>query len=218
MRLFERLKAFQGTENEVILNEQFEQLAPAFLYGGYLQVRNDYKIFIRTLEFYFHSEKENGIHDPIVYHRNTCGLNNVPYFPIMTLHAHTSGFDITFENSKEQYRASALIRAYEIKGSNDKYLKWEKTPNNKWMFIEKEEYQFNTQSTYLYTIMNGFDMGYGSGIKWIDKQRPEGEPIKKTRSNVFKSLNTFEYKPCIDENGQKVKCTRKWSFTRTEEV
>lgn len=219
MQLIEQLKLFQETDNELILEEQFDKLASTFLYGGYLQVRNEYKVFIRTVEFYYHSEKENGIHDPIVYHRNKQGLLHVPYFPIMTLHAHTSGFDITFENPINKYRASALIRAYEIKTLDNGYLKWEKVQDNKWMFIEKKEYQFNTQSTYLYSILNGFDIGYGGGIQWIDEERPKGTPIKRTRSNVFKSLNAFEYKPfIIDKSGQKVKCTRKWSFTRTEKV
>lgn len=59
--------------------------------------------YIRTVEFYFHSEKPNGIHDPIVYHRNIRDLEGnlmekVPYFPIMSLHAHSSGYDITFES------------------------------------------------------------------------------------------------------------------------
>ena len=32
----------------------------------------------------------------------------------MALHAHNSGIDITFENEKMKYRASALIREYEV--------------------------------------------------------------------------------------------------------
>ena len=72
--LINELERFDKEIDDVIsdseLNAVFGKLAPAFLYGGYIQVRNDYKIYIRTVEFYFHSEKENGVHDPIVYHRN----------------------------------------------------------------------------------------------------------------------------------------------------
>lgn len=39
----------------------FRELAPSFLYGGYIQVRVDYEVYIRTVEFYFHSEKADGV-------------------------------------------------------------------------------------------------------------------------------------------------------------
>lgn len=73
-KLIEELKGFEKNINEVTneieLQYLFEKLAPAFLYGGYIKVRDDYRIYVKTVEFYFHSENENGIHDPIVYHRN----------------------------------------------------------------------------------------------------------------------------------------------------
>ena len=43
--------------NETELQNIFKELAPAFLYGGYIKVREDYQVYIRTVEFYFHSEK-----------------------------------------------------------------------------------------------------------------------------------------------------------------
>ena len=58
--LIESLKLFQAKVNgQTTLEEltaEFEKLAPIFLYGGYINVRNDYHIYIRTVEFYFHSE------------------------------------------------------------------------------------------------------------------------------------------------------------------
>ena len=122
MTLKEHLSRFNGAPDVESLQRMFEELAPVFLYGGYLQVRDDYHLFIRTVEFYYHSEKADGIHDPIVYHRNGRNLHVVPYFPLMTLHAHASGFDITFENEEGAYRSSALIRAYEVKDKEGKYL------------------------------------------------------------------------------------------------
>ena len=98
MRLESILSQFKETSDEKELQNSFRALAPAFLYGGYIQVREDYQIYIRTVEFYYHSEKKDGVHDPIVYHRNGRIMESVPYFPLMTLHAHNSGFDITFES------------------------------------------------------------------------------------------------------------------------
>ena len=212
--LIEKLNEFgknaKDLSDEAKLQKLFEDLAPAFLYGGYIQVRSEYKVYIRTVEFYFHSENDDGIHDPIVYHRNGRGLKEVPYFPIMSLNAHNSGYDITFE-SKDNYRASALIRSYEVKSIDEKYyFKWDKA---KKMFVKIEEYAFNNQSTYLYTLLNGFSLENGNDIKWVDFPRTEYEPIKKTRQNVFKSESEKEY---IPQKGKK--CNRLWSFTREERV
>ena len=64
MKLKETLSSFKGATNEKDLQLRFQELAPAFLYGGFIQIRNDYKVYIRTVEFYFHSEMPDGIHDP----------------------------------------------------------------------------------------------------------------------------------------------------------
>ena len=213
-RLIDALKDFETTANKVSneteLQSLFKRLAPVFLYGGYINVRNDYKVYIRTVEFYFHSEKENGIHDPIVYHRNGRDLEKAPYFPLMFLHAHTSGFDITFENEFEEYRASALIRAYEVISNDGLYLKWDST---KRMFGKYTDYRYNTQSTYLYTLLNGFSLGNSNDIEWVDSPRKSKINLGKLRQNVFQSKSEFVYNPI---NGQK--CERKWSFTREEYV
>ncbi len=206
--LKEKLKDFERKINENIMEDKllefFEELAPAFLYGGYIKVRDDYKVYIRTVEFYFHSEKPNGVHDPIVYHRDGKGLDKVPYFPIMTLHSHDSGFDITFESESKKYRASALIRAYEVK-HNNKYLEW----NKKDMFTCNPEYKFNTQSLYLRKLLNGFSLSKDNEIQWKDEPREQSLlMIKKKRKNVYQ----------YDATGNKIKCDRLWSFTRVEQV
>ena len=208
--LIESLKQFEEkantVSNETELQSIFKELAPAFLYGGYIQVHDEYRVFIRTVEFYFHSEKENGIHDPIVYHRNGKDFVNVPYFPLMTLHAHSSGFDITFESEAEQYRASALIRTYEVKDKDGKYMVWNK---EKSMFEETTEYGYNTQSTYLYALLNGFSLGNNNNVKWIDAPRKQSSSaMEKKRQNVYQ----------FDSERNKVKCNRNWSFTRIEQV
>jgi len=212
-KLFDELKKFNDTVgiiDESALQEKFRELAKTFLYGGYIQVNKDYKVYIRTVEFYFHSEKESGIHDPIVYHRNGRNMKKVPYFPLMSLHAHKSGFDITFEKEGE-YRASALIRSYEVKNKKGSlYLKWD---SKEGMFVESSEYKYNKQSTCLYELLNGFSLGNGNNIKWKDFPTARTKEItEKTRQNVFQSKSDWEY---IKTDK---KCERKWSFTREETI
>lgn len=220
--LIKSLEWFEKETNvvntEVDLQKIFCKLAPAFLYGGYIQVRDNYKVYIRVVEFYFHSEKEHGIHDPIVYHRNRRDadgkvLVEVPYFPLMTLHAHASGFDITFENEQGEYRASALIRAYEVKNKNGEYLKWKKNENGKYMFIQSSQYEYNTQSTCLYELLNGFSLGNDNDIKWVDSPREPSILKGKPRQNVFQSTSEYIYNKVEGE-----RCKRLWSFTREEQV
>ena len=187
------------------LEKKFNELARIFLYGGYIKVRNDYEIYIRTVEFYFHSEKEGvGIKDPIVYHRNDRDVKgDVPYFPFMSLHAHASGLDITFEKEKE-FRASALIRSYEVKDirpevkdNYEKYLKWDKTKKK---FVPSDKKSNITQSTYLYTLLNGFALGAVNEeniIKWNDF--PE-EQIKVYEIDAYPRINVAEY--MRNENGK----------------
>ena len=170
--LKKKLEDFEKQINENTKEEDlqtlFEKLAPAFLYGGYIQVRNDYKVYIRTVEFYFHSEKTNGVHDPIVYHRNNRYIEgDVPFFPLMSIHAHASGFDITFENKEKQYRASALIRAYEIWDiSRKNYIVYDKTIQ-KFRDFKENDNVINGQSTYLYDFLNGFNK---KSVCWVNEK------------------------------------------------
>ena len=215
-KLIEKLNEF----NEIIngeskmedIHRMFEELAPVFLYGGYIKVREDYKVYIKTVEFYYHSEKVDGIHDPIVYHRNGRDLKETPYFPLMSLHAHNSGFDITFEKVGE-YRASALIRSYEVIAKDGSYLKWEKVGNRS-MFVKHVEYECNEQSTYLYALLNGFTLGNNNNdITWEDDLRVSKSVQGKPRKNVFQSESDWEYKPIKGK-----RCERNWSFSRDEQI
>ena len=212
--LIDALNQFQEevkvVKNETELSTIFKKLAPNFLYGGYIQVNNDYKVFIRTVEFYFHSEKDDGIHDPIVYHRNGRDMETIPYFPLMTLNAHASGFDITFENEAGHYRASALIRSYEVKNKVDEYLTWDK---KECKFVNTKEYGYNKQSTYLYALLNGFPLGKDNGILWVDSPRESKVVPGKPRQNVFHYDENNGFFSKTEE-----RCKREWSFTREEQV
>ena len=220
MDLIDTLKEFEKNINKIHSKEDLQKifyndLAPAFLYGGYIKVREDFKVYIKTVEFYFHSEKSDGIHDPIMYHRNIRNpygtiISEVPYFQIMSLNSHDSGYDITFESEKEQYRASVLIRSYEVKTKDGQYLEWDK----KSMFVKHPTYKFNTQSLYLRKLLNGFSLGNNNDIKWVDSSTKQTKELKvKTRQNVLKSKSDFVYDKIIGE-----KCTRNWSFTREDEI
>ena len=214
-KLKEVLEGFKPEFKSELDNDCFKGLAEAFLYGGYISVsdheKERYRIFIRTVEFYCHYEGEEKDlpRDPIVYHRNGRYIEGeVPYFPLMSFHAHASGYDITFENKNLQLRSSALIRAYEVYDVIRKtYLHYDR---EKKLFVscDASKDRVNKQSTYLYNFLNGFS---GYNIKWIDTIRNKSENFKVApRQNVYK----------YDEAGNKLKekDTRPWSFTRLDEI
>ena len=213
------LKRFKP-DSEAELDIRFMRLAEVFLYGGYISVSDykeeRYRIFIRTVEFYCHYEgdKKDLPKDPIVYHRNGHYVEGeVPYFPLMSFHAHSSGYDITFENQDLQLRSSALIRAYEVYDIKQK----------KWLFYDTKDRVFkltditrvNKQSTYLYNFINGFG---GNNIEWVDTPIPAQHHDLKSapRQNVYK-YDMHENK-IADANGKYIKDDRKWSFTRLDEI
>lgn len=220
MSLIKQLRNFRGAETVDNLTVLFERLSHSFLYGGYYNIGGKYRIYIRTVEFYFHSEKssDTSIKDPIVYHRNNRYVEgSVPYFPIMALHAHSSGFDITFENKNMQYRASALIRAYEVYDIDNHYFLEYDTKVTKFIPCKGNKNRINTQSTYLYNFLNGFEK---DNIKWNDESTFQVKEIaQKARKNIYKSKSQIDYIPEIDSStGQKIKDERKWSFSRMDKT
>ncbi len=233
--LKERLEAFQawtkskGRDLSIEdLDEEFKDLAKWFLYGGYIsvgvqnnkEVEERYRIYITTVEFYFHCEDGSvyKIEDPIVYHQNRKVPGNrkgekvieeFPYFPLMTLHAHASGYDITFENGEEgeKYRASALIRKYNV-------LVVESDGKTKEIPEER--------STYLYDYLNGFSLLGETHIKWMDKADFDAEnsevPIKRKRKNVYryKMDDDGNYKLESEKKSVDYLDNREWSFSKRQ--
>lgn len=204
MGLLKQLKEFEkrylkGEIDNSNIAEHFESLAGHMLYGGYIDVYGIFKIYIRIVEFYFHEESTEGkIRDCIVYHRNgkvSPNLPTPPFFPTMSLHAHMSGLDITFESEKGNYRGSALIRGYSV---------YDKSGNP---IVEDA-----TQSTYLYNYLNGFSLKERSSIRWIDKKCK----VSTEALRAHKRRNVFLY----NGNGEKTdeQDTRKWSFTATDPI
>lgn len=197
------------SEDELIA--AFTQLARYFLSGGYIKVREDYRVYPTTIEFYFHSEKGNGIKDYIVYHRNNRFVTgDIPYFPLMTLHAHDSGYDITFENEKEEYRASALIRAYQVWDVKKAcWLKWGTEEQKFRPLTSDDKTPVNSQVLYLKFLLNGFALDGQSSVNWVDSTEllNISEIINKPRKGV----------DIYNENEERQKGTpdeRPWSFSR----
>ena len=227
--LKEKLENFPFSwNNENNLTEEFAQLAPYFISGGYIKVREDYRVYPTAVEFYFHSEKENGVHDPIVYHRNNNKVEGeIPYFPMFTLHAHDVGYDITFENPEKQYRASVLIREYQILDVKDKHnRKWLKWDSKKQCFRKDNgQNPTNSQVMYLKYILNSFPMNAESQINWIDAK----ELIEISKEEGKPRINVPKYETKEGKYEKKVKghkdnkpiyepCTRPWRFSRKESI
>ena len=220
-KLKEELEEFKP-ESESELKERFEGLAKAFLYGGYISVSDykeeRYKIFIRTVEFYCHYEgdKKDLPKDPIVYHRNGHYVEGeVPYFPLMSFHAHASGYDITFENKDLQLRSSVLIRAYEVYDVLQKMFLHYDREKKLFVSCNDSKDRVNKQSTYLYDFLNGFS---NNNIKWVDAKWAKSEDLKikpAPRQNVYNYEYEKDKKAWIK---QSTKDLRKWSFTRLDEI
>lgn len=202
------------------LQEELKKLANSFLCGGYISVKDGngkevYRIFLHTIEYYLHPEEgcvipnENKIQDDIMYHRNGKGIEgDYPYLPIMSLHAHDSGYDIAFENEKEKYRASALIREYVVVDMKNKcFLVWDKRTKEEegQKFIpykedrENNSSPVNNQSTYLKKLLTGFSLEeQGYHPVWVDikckgKVADKGNRRKGIREDHYPTSYNHEW-------------------------
>ena len=186
------LKEFNGRGmDEKQLACEFEKIARSAIYGGHFRVNDDFDIYIREIEFYFHSENESesSIHDWAMYHRGT----NVDYFPVGSLHPHRSGIDVTFER-RGSYRASSLIREYQI-GED---------------IIKSPSYLREDLIGY-----TGCILGDGPRILWRDDPYDESMIVlKSARINV--RAYDGDGNPLVDEQGNKQYDLRLWRFSKTE--
>jgi len=218
-------------ERENKLAELFMDLAKYLLYGGYFHCSERYDLYITSVEFYYH--EENGeIKDPIMYHRNKKKwIKNKKkgqkdeiveykkdFFDVGTLNPHISGVDISFENDglEIKYRASALIRAFVVKG------KGVKEP------IE------DGRSTYVYDyLFDGLSVDKSNNqLEWKPIKEPEIplEPLPiVNRKNVYKYVSEEEAR-IYNIDVEKMKyydseyyktdnpCDRMWRYSRFDSI
>lgn len=181
--------------------KEFEPIAKAALAGHFCVKGKGGNILVRPtcVEFYYHEEKNDGIKDYIVYHRNTENTHKL-IFNIGTLHHHVSGVDITFEkgnDSSTAIRASLLIREFEIDGKND------------------------DRSTILYeALYQQSSIFNGISVQWIDGDEPI-DVVTNIRKNVAQFETPRNKKKASDypdlsitEDKKYVQDLRKWQFKR----
>lgn len=201
------LSEYERTEK---VSEWAMPIAEKIINGGYFKLPDGYCIRIDTLELYYNEEKDGGLRDPIMYHTN----DRIPqyvrkvkgdrykYFSFGSLHLHTSGIDITFENESKEYRASFLIRGFSV------------FDNISAQPLFKEEC-----STKIYDFM----FPYGINSENLEKIHWEPFEWGSEFTEPTGRQNVFEYEK--DEAGMykpnntrtafiptKVRCKRKWKF------
>ena len=213
--LIEKLKVFKGAIGGT-LEKQFEEIAKYLICGGYFLCNNKYRLYISSVEFYYHEEieRDGRIVDPIMYHRNKWNnyinaWEEFEFFPIGTLYPHQSGVDITFE-CPGKYRASALIREFYITKADN--------PNmyHNWKYYSSEagwgeQRSIDKRPSYVYEwLFNGLGVS-SSMFVWIEENNHmvKLSPLPDTRINVYKyeNVDTPEKYKITKE-----KCDRKWRY------
>lgn len=137
-------------------------------------------IYPTAIELYYHEEGPGRFKDPIMYHTNDRkraedadyfskrGISGLPYYSIGSLNPHTSGIDVTFENPVEQYRASFLIREYEVDYGNG--------------VVRNVK---NSTDIYDDLLLAGIPLENADWIEWCDGNTlKEEEIIRRWRRNV----------------------------------
>ncbi|MDO4820018.1 MAG: hypothetical protein Q3994_06565 [Prevotella sp.] len=213
--LLSHIDEFYQSDKE--LTKRMEELAKVFLFRGYINVRNKYHIYLRTVEFYYH-EEDGEIKDPIMYHRDNYHIEGkIPYFKPLSFNSHDTGVDITFENEKKHIRASVLIRAYEVLDvkSGEKMV-WNPAAQQFQPYKEGLP-KYNTQSMYMKKFLNGFASSGETDITWVSVEYKdvigEKDITKKYRQGVFKSTSNDRYS-CDKREAD----GRLWAFRREIEV
>ena len=182
-------------------------------------------IYPTAIELYYHEEGEGRFKDPIMYHTDDRkfsehkewfakrGITELPYFPLGNLNPHTSGVDVTFENPRERYRASFLIREYKVVYENgtNRPVK-------------------NSTDIYDDMLPGGMPWCGEDWITWCDGGvLDETDIVRRWRRNVP------DYRPKADGSGQweknpdgeptfaaaggrYAKCPFDWQFARKEQI
>lgn len=220
-KLLKHIEEFYNSNKSLV--SRMEDLAKVFLFDGYINVRGRYRIYLRTVEFYYH-EEDGKEKDPIMYHRNNYHVaGDIPYFKQLSFNSHDTGVDITFENEDKHIRASVLIRAYDILDvdSGDRMV-WNPDEqqfqpytivSKKFKEKKKKAPEYNRQSMYVKKFLNGFAASGEADITWVSEEYKgvigENDIKKDKRQGVFESTSNERYVPQKGESDGKL-----WSFNR----
>ena len=219
-----------GSENNAEkMQELFIPIAKRLLRGGYFEVSSEGKVIRRvfpyTVEFYYHEEEVGGLKDFIVYHRNSDNPSKKPIEPFLinSFHTHLSGIDVTFEgkDGNNVYRASALIRAFQVIEGEDGFPTYE----------DEDIPTVNQFSTYMYNnLFMGIDIENGIQVRWKNLEWAQGGHIYNGyRYNVCKYVDIAPEKPgewerhvkmtkknYPDMSPQQMQDEKPWAFSRGE--
>lgn len=240
-RFKEHLMLFKGKRKEAkfpspnnrknyadVIAECFIPCAKYILAGHFKVTKGDSirNIYPTAIELYYHEEGSGRFKDPIMYHTNDRklsehedyfskrGIPELPYFPFGSFNPHTSGIDVTFENQNEHYRASFLIREYDVE-----YLNREGAG--------KKLHVKNSTDIYDDMLLAGIPIVETDWIEWCDGERAlnEEEIVRKWRKNVADyrpkkgELGKWEKNPEGDKlfsssEGRFAKCPFEWQFAK----
>ena len=211
----------KSADREKSLQVPFKALAKKLIHGGYFAVSDKdavkYRIYIHSVEFYYHEEKEveSRVCDWVMYHRNPLYGRKKESLTTGSLFPHDSGIDITFEDQQEdpenvRYRASALIRSFQVTdGDNENMLVFENRPKH--IFSGSKEVEYYPTHLFQY-LLNKIQLPT-IRIDWIDKDICEGEVYVGRRINVFKRVLIKEGKGRVQENII-IPDSREWAFCK----
>ena len=167
-----------------------------------------------AIELYYHEEGPGGFKDPIMYHTQdrkaqylaSRGITALPYFPMGSINPHTSGIDITFENSSAGYRASFLIREYELVCDDGNPI------------LVK-----NSTDIYDDLLINGITLDDADWVEWCDGEALPADMIERkwrrnvaeyvVRGGVWKKNDILDGRDSFSISGTRyVKCPFNWQF------
>lgn len=196
--------------------ECFMPCAQNILAGSFTVNNGNTKRTIRptAIELYYHEEGPGRFKDPIMYHTqdrksqylDSRGISLLPYFPMGNMNPHTSGIDITFENPSDQYRASFLIREYELICDDGNPIQ-----------------VMNSTDIYDDLLINGISLDDADWIEWCDGEAIPVERIERTwrrnvaeyeeRDGVWKKNDKVADRKSFSIGGVRyVKCPFNWQF------
>lgn len=125
------------------------------------------------------------------------------------LHNHVSGIDITFESGNRKFRASALIRAFEMKVDDPVAEPDNKNKVSSYKLLDIPENGVEERSTYLYgALFSQFSIFDGFEIKWLDNLYNVDKLYVSERQNVVE-FDEITHKKTED----KMPDMRRWRFS-----